>query len=212
MAISSYLDLGVSSPTLQNAATNVFAVQNAKRLAVTPAIDLSAAITQSLANRRAGQTLLLQQQRDTQANALAERKLALDTQKQAFDQGQLPWATAAGALGGAVQLYGGYQAWQDAAERKALSEKTMGILAETNRIAQQNAAEDIAWKQKATEMLQRVPDYTYVRRMQPSYTLTTPVAPGAPAGTPAPDAAARARALWEAERAKAYTTVPFTTP
>jgi len=86
-----------------------------KRLAVAPAMSLKSAIEAQSQNRTAQQRL-----------ATGERQLGLETQrqdlateKQAFDQGQLPWATAGGALSAGVQLYGGYRAIEDANAVKA---------------------------------------------------------------------------------------------
>ncbi len=107
--LNSYFDLAMSPPNIQKAAADTFAKQQKGRLAVLPAANLADAAKTGMASRQAGQNL-----------ALAERKLALDTEKQAFDASQTPWAIAGGALGAAAQLYGGYRALEDAKEMKQL--------------------------------------------------------------------------------------------
>ncbi len=71
-------------------------------------MNLKSAIESQTQNRAAQQNL-----------ATNERRLALAEDRQQFDEGQIPWATAGGALSAGVQLYGGYQALQNANEVKA---------------------------------------------------------------------------------------------
>jgi hypothetical protein len=85
-------------------------------------MNLKGAIESQTQNRVAQQRL-----------ATGERQIALAEDKQAFDEGQLPWATAAGALGAGVQLYGGYQALEDANAVKARLDKRDAIEQETLR-------------------------------------------------------------------------------
>src|SRR5438105_2429226 len=120
--IASYFDLGTSNPALQKAAAQTLATQAKNHTAIAPQVDLSTAISQAMSNQRAGQQLALQQHQSDQQAAIAQGRLNLDTQKQAFDEGQLPWATVGGALGAAASLYGGYRSLQDSEALKKLAE------------------------------------------------------------------------------------------
>lgn len=75
-------------------------------------MNLKSAIEEQTRNRAAQQTL-----------ATGERRIALAEDKQQFDEGQIPWATAGGALSAGVQLYGGYRAIEDANAVKARLDK-----------------------------------------------------------------------------------------
>ncbi len=122
MALTSYFDLGLSPVAVQRAAADTLQAQQTKHLAVAPALDLRRAIQSQTQARGAQQQL-----------AIGERRLSLAEDRQAYDEAQLPWATAAGALSAGVQLYGGYQAWQGAEEAKVRADKNQAIQQETLR-------------------------------------------------------------------------------
>jgi len=152
MALTSYFDLAVSAPQLQQAAASTFAKQRADRLAVLPRLNLSTAMQQALAQCKAGQRLAGQQQQNDQDWAIDQRRLVLDTERQEFDASQLPWATAAGALGAAVQLYGGYCALQDADAMQQMAERNEAIRQETHAQERQRTAEAV----KQTGLIRQV--------------------------------------------------------
>ena len=192
--LNSYFDLAMSPPNIQKAAAAPFARQQKERLAVLPAADLSDAAKTGMASRQAGQRL-----------ALDERRLALDAEKQAYNQGQLPWTTAFGALGAAAQLYGGYRALEDAQEMRQLYAGTQAIRDRWLTEAQGSHDRWRAEVDQTTGALGRIPNYTYDRPMRPTRTMLAPV--GAPAGyTPGPvvHGPDEAQRTWALARAMAH--------
>ncbi len=120
--LQSYFDLGASPVAVQRAAADSLQVQQTKRLAVAPPMNLKSAIESQTQNRAAQQNL-----------ATNERRIALAEDRQQFDEGQIPWATAGGALSAGVQLYGGWNALQNAQEVKARLDRNDAIQQETLR-------------------------------------------------------------------------------
>ena len=97
---ASYFDL-LSPTTVQVAATEPFAQQSARNLAVLPAVNVRPAL------RDAGQRLQQGQQLE-----LGDRRLALVDDAQDYAQRQLPFEILTGLASGGWRRYGGYRALQ----------------------------------------------------------------------------------------------------